>query len=198
MKKNNFIIFGVILFLVTASTVFTIISFKKELAKKHLPVYGQIKDFILTDSNGNDFGLKHLKDKVWIADFMFTTCGDICPIMTKNMSSLFRSFDLEKDIEFVSITVNPENDTQKVLGDYAQKYKADTSQWHFLTGKREDIKKISIESFKIGSIKDPIFHSSKFVLVDKHGIIRGYYEGTEDKEVSKLFKDAAKLLKNGW
>ncbi len=198
MKKNNFIIFGVILFLVTASTVFTIISFKKELAKKHLPVYGQIKNFSLIDTQGRAFGLKNLKNKVWIADFIFTTCGSICPVMTKNMASLFRSFDLEKDLEFVSITVNPENDSAEVLARYAKEYEADTAQWHFLTGSRDDIKKLSIESFKIGSIKDPIFHSSKFVLVDKHGIIRGYYEGTDNKEISKLFRDAAKLLKNGW
>ncbi len=175
--------------------VMTVYFFNQELNKRHLPVLSSVGEFKLLDSNGQEFGLSNLKSKIWIADFFFTTCSDICPMMTKNMATLYRSFLLEKDVAFVSFTVNPEYDSAGVLSQYAQKFNADTSKWHFLTGPRGMIQDIAVKSFKLGDIHEPVFHSSYFVLVDRKGQIRGYYGGMKKEELPRLFKDLAYLIK---
>ena len=173
---------------------FAVYSFKKEFPGKTLPVLGQVRDFTLTDVNGEGFGLKKLLGRVWVANFFFTTCSDICPIMNKNMAALTRSFELVRAVDFVSISVNPEHDSPTVLKQYAEKYQA-TKRWHFLTGSRDVITDLAVKSFNLGDIKEPVFHSAYFSLVDRYGNIRGYYDGTKTEGLNRLFKDAAKLLK---
>jgi len=174
---------------------FMVYLFKLEAKPKDLPVIGQVANFTLFDSNSDEFTLNHLKGKVWLANFIFTTCSDICPIMSKNIASLHRSYVLENGVEMVSISVNPEYDTPEVMASYAEKFNAKTGKWHFLTGPREQIKKLSLNSFKIGSIDEPIFHSAYFALVDRYANIRGYYDGTKKEDIEVLFKDIAQLLR---
>jgi len=149
----------------------------------------------LTDAKGGLFSSDTLKGKVWVADFIFTTCQGPCPIMSKNMASLHRSYVLENDVRMVSFSVNPEYDSPIVLDKYAERYKANQDKWYFLTGDRSVLEKIIIEGFKVGSIEEPMFHSTRFVLVDKRGRIRGFYDGTKDAEIKNLFKDIAQLKK---
>ena len=158
-----------------------------------LPVYGRVGQFQLTDAQGQPFDSARLNNKVWVTAFFFTTCSDICPMLTKHLKSLQEMFKEYPDVELVSISVNPEQDTPQALSTYAQKYGADTTRWHFLTGSREDITKVSVQGFKIGSVDEPIFHSASFVLVDRQGNIRGYYDGTNKDEVKKLSEDLLKL-----
>jgi protein SCO1/2 len=186
----GFVILSVSLFL-TASTYF----FLQATRNIALPVYGQVMDFRLKDVNGKELGLADLNHKVWVANFFFTTCSNICPMMTKNMAALHRSYKLVDDVAFVSVTVNPENDNTEALAQYAKKYEADTAKWHFLTGSREAITELMVKSFKLSSLKDPIFHSSSFVLVDRKGQIRGYYDGTSTEEVQQLSRNIAAVLK---
>ena len=160
-----------------------------------LPVLGQIADFHLLNSDGKIVSLKDLKDKVWVADFIFTTCGGICPTMTANMAQLHRSYVLADDVRLVSISVNPENDTPELLKTYAKKFKANTGRWLFLTGPLADIQKLVVGSFKLGKIDEPVFHSSYFTLVDREGRIRGYYDGMDKEKLARLFKDIATLLR---
>lgn len=184
-------------FVLTALTLFcffAIFFFHQELNRPKLSILGQIQPFTLTTSEGKKITLNDLKGRVWVANFFFTTCSDICPMMSKQMASLNRSFELDPRIALVSFTVNPENDTPQVLKAYAEKYKA-KKNWYFLTGDRQDISRIAVQSFKLGDIKEPIFHSPSFTLVDKNGYIRGYYDGTKQEEVNKLFKDAGTVLK---
>ncbi len=169
--------------------------FKIETKPRVLPIAGEVPDFVLKDSQGEPFTSQQLKGKIWVADFIFTTCGGICPLMTKNMAQLHRSFLGLKNISLVSISVNPEQDTPEALKAYALKFNADTSQWHFLTGTRESIQHIATQGFKLGSVKEPVFHSAQFVLVDKDFKIRGYYEGTVPAQIAQLFKDIAQLMK---
>jgi len=173
---------------------YSVFLFTKELEQPNLPVLGQVYDFHLTDEQGAAFSLNNLSGDIWVANFFFTTCGDICPIMSKNMAALHRSFALMDGFAQVSITVNPEFDSSQVLKGYAKTYKANTGKWHFLTGSRDQIKELAIKSFKLGSIEEPVFHSAKFALVDRRGLIRGYYDGVQPGEVSQLFKDISKLL----
>ena len=152
-------------------------------------MYGTVADFLLKDQNGRDVSLAALKGKVWVADLIFTTCGGVCPMMSKNMSALHQNFARFKDVCMVSISVNPENDSPQVLNTYARKYKVQGDQWIFLTGPRADIQKLAVESFKMGDMKEIIFHSALFVLVDRKGQIRGYYDGTDKERLKQLSKD---------
>lgn len=154
-----------------------------------LPVYGTVGDFKLKDQDNKDLTLNDLKGKVWVADFIFTTCGSICPMMTAHMSGLSKAFAGLKDVRMVSISVNPENDTPATLKIYAQKYGAQANRWSFLSGPRADIQTLIVGSFKIGDMKEIIFHSPMFVLVDRKGQIRGYYDSTEEERLKQLFKD---------
>src|SRR6185295_13712848 len=104
MKKTKLTIIGVIALAVLLSATFTVYSFVNEVKREKLPILGQVYNFSLMNEKGEPYELNTLKGKVWIADFFFTTCSDICPIMTKNMASLNRSFEAVKDIRLVSIT----------------------------------------------------------------------------------------------
>lgn len=192
--KNKWIVVTVLI-LCTLFVGFLFTSFQKEFRREKLPVLGSVKPFTLVDINNQEFKSSRLEGKVWVASFLFTTCSDICPIMSKHLASLGRSFDLEPGIRIVSFSVNPEVDTPERLKQYAQQYNANTNKWFFLTGPREVLKDIALNSFKLGSIEEPIFHSAYFALVDRYGVIRGYYDGTKQEEVNTLFKTSAKLLK---
>ena len=169
--------------------------FWRESRPRELLTLGTIANAKFTTSDRQEFELSQLKGKVWVADFIFTTCGGICPIMSKNMAQLHRSYVLLDDVRMVSISVNPEQDTPEVLQEYAKRYKADTARWLFLTAPREVIQDLAVHSFKMGSIDEPIFHSSKFVLVDREMKIRGYYDGTTAGDIARLYTDVASLLK---
>ena len=195
MLFKNVRIVLIVTLAVLLSFTFGYYLFTQETKKKNLPVLGQVYDFQLTDAQGDAFSLKELKGKIWTANFFFTTCAGICPVMTKNMASLHRSFELLDNVNHVSITVNPEFDSTEILAKYALKYNANQSKWHFLTGSRSQVKELAIKSFKLGSIEEPVFHSSKFALVDQNGFIRGYYDGVQSGEVSQLFQDISILLK---
>ncbi len=160
-----------------------------------LPIIGSIPEFEFIDSEGRDIGLTNLKGKVWVADFIFTTCTMACPIMTGNMNTIHKKYKKNDDLRLVSISVYPEYDTPEVLKKYASQYKADTDTWHFLTGNESTVKEVIKDGFKIGDYEDIIFHSEKFALVDKNGMIRAYYNGMKTEEMKKLKKDIDNLLK---
>jgi len=159
-----------------------------------LPVLGDVLPFSLVNQHSKDIGLEDLLGYVWVADFIFTTCSGPCPIMSEQMAQLHRSYQLDDRVRMVSISVNPENDTPDVLKKYADKYNADDQRWYFLTGDREEIHHLSYKGFKVGSVDEPVFHSTSMILVDESGQIRGYYDGTDQEKVRELFFDIAKLL----
>lgn len=158
------------------------------------PVMGKVLDFELIDSNNSAFQKKSLDNKVWVADFIFTSCGGVCPRMSAKMAEVYRSYDMETDVHFVSISVDPDTDTPERLQEYAKRYNAKSDQWHFLTGKYDDIRDIAVNSFKVGKIDEPIFHSQRFILVDQNSNIRGYYEYNDKESMKKLFHDIALVL----
>jgi len=160
-----------------------------------LPIIGQVPDFSLVNSRNEISTRKKLEGKIWIADFIFTTCAGPCPIMSTKMAEINEHFLSQNDINLVSISVNPEYDTPEVLSQYAQKYTSDTYKWQFLTGDYDQIQEIIVNGFKIGDTDEIVFHSTKFALVDRLSRIRGYYGGLETEEIDRLKKDILLLLK---
>ena len=165
-------------------------------SKEPLPVIGQAPSFSLTNSEGKTFDQSLMQGKVWVADFFFSSCAGPCPTMAANMGSLARRFRKHPNVQFVSFSVDPETDNPEVLRKYAAKLNADTSRWHFLTGPNEAIGKlVDVEGFKLGSSESILAHSTRFVLVDSQGQIRGYYEGIEEAGVHTLARDIVRLQK---
>jgi protein SCO1/2 len=189
-QKIRFIIYGIVAVLLLVTFLF-----KESSILDDLPISGSVPDFEFTDSNGETITNEDMEGKVWVADFIFTTCTMACPIMTGNMNIIHKSFKDDNNVRIISISVYPEYDTPEVLKEYASRYNANTDRWHFLTGPEESVKNIIKTGFKIGDYEDIIFHSEKFALVDVRGNIRGYYSGMETEDMSKLKKDIKKLLR---
>tara|TARA_B100000929_G_scaffold15103_1_gene12126 strand:+ start:22 stop:603 length:582 start_codon:yes stop_codon:yes gene_type:complete len=189
-QKTRFIIYGIVAVLLVI-TYFT----KEPNSNSGLPVLGTIPEFYFTDSQGKEISRLDLDGKVWVADFIFTTCTMACPVLTGNMNLIHKAFKNNDNIRIVSISVYPEYDTPQVLSDYASQYDANTNRWHFLTGPEENVQDVIKNGFKMGDYEDIIFHSEKFALVDQKNRLRGYYNGMQTDDVTRLKKDMEKLLK---
>jgi protein SCO1 len=139
--------------------------------------------------------------KVWIADFFFTTCPTICPTMTKNLKWLNEETDdLKEQVQFLSITINPNHDQPSVLKKYKNHHKIEATNWSFLTGEEAFTHQLGIDHFQIFAGQDAAAaggyaHSGAFTLIDKEGYVRGVYLGTEIEHVEQLEKDLRKLLR---
>ena len=161
-------------------------------------VYHTIADFKLIDQNGHIITNDTFKNRIYVADFFFCTCPGICPQMTKNMKRLQDDFRGVKWVKFLSHTVNPEHDSVAVLKKYAQKFGVTDSTWHLVTGDKQQLYDLSMRSYFLAAQDDGgidnFDHSEKFVLVDNHRIIRGYYVGTDTTEINRLRKDIINLL----
>ena len=189
----------------TTATLAVIITAARlpRMGSKDLPVYGTIPDFQLTEKDGSIVGLKDLKGKIWVADFIFTRCSGICPMMSSHMKLLQNEFKDRTDIALVSFSVDPEHDTPAALKEYARRFSADSKQWLFLTGDKTKLHELSQQHFHLGVSNIPaaertapdqtVEHSSKFVLVDTTGRIRGYYSSEEPDFQSQLLHDIRRL-----
>lgn len=160
----------------------------------------EIADFEFTTQDNEKLGLNDLEGKWWVADFVFTKCTTVCLPMTSNMSQLQDLLDEEgMDVQLVTFTVDPENDTPEVLKKYAESYDADLSNWSFLTGyDYETIKELSVGSFRSEVQENPgsdqITHGVRFFLVNPDGeVIKNYY-GIDMKEVETIVDDLKKVL----
>jgi protein SCO1/2 len=157
-----------------------------------------VPDFSLIDQTGSSVTLADLKGKVWVADFIFTNCGGTCPMMTDKMRLLQQK--LPAEVRMVSITVDPDRDTPKALAAYAAEHGATRDRWLFLTGDKQSLYDLCVKGFKLpldasgGTQVEPIAHSTRFVLVDQQGEIRGYYTGTEEEDLTRLTSESKSLL----
>jgi protein SCO1 len=167
----------------------TLLLFLPGCAKKPLPVMGEIPQFELTNQQGHNFDRTQLDGRVWVADFIFTNCESSCPRMSSKMHQLQGATD--REVQLVSFSVDPERDTPPALTEYGKKYSADPSRWTFLTGNPKVLDMLDHDAFKLGNLN--MDHSTRFVLIDKKGRVRGYYGLFDGDPVSKLAKDAARL-----
>jgi protein SCO1/2 len=214
-----------ILFLIVFFIVGVTISYQylKPSEKKKLPVinpidiseemvdpellrvgYGhKIGDFSFLDQNGKTITQKDVKGKIFVAEYFFTTCQTICPIMNKQMQRVHEAYRGNDQVNILSFTVNPEIDTVEQMKRYADEHKANAEKWHFLTGEKDKLYELARKSFfvlkpaesqNLGDVGSDFIHTNNFVLVDQKMRIRGYYDGTNKKEVDRLIKDIDLLL----
>ena len=167
----------------------------------HVAKYHKISDFKLTNQNGKEITQANYKDKIYVADFFFTTCQDICPVMTKNMYQLQEELKNDNEILLLSHTVIPEVDTVEQLKEYAIENKVDDSKWNLVTGDKKQIYELARKSYL--AVEDSNFnefdmiHTENFMLIDKEKQIRGFYDGTNSEEINRLLKDI-EILKQSY
>jgi protein SCO1 len=171
----------------------------QQLTNRTLSSYGVVPPFELVNQDAQPFGSEQLAGRIWIADFIFTSCPGPCPIISTRMSELQKPLE-KTDIHFVSFTVDPEKDTPEVLRAYAEKLHAQPKRWDFLTGSRDAIYALSRDGFKLavadGSEETGVpVHSTRVALVDRKGTIRGYYDAMAPDAVTKLLADANHLFR---
>ncbi|AWW33085.1 SCO family protein [Echinicola strongylocentroti] len=165
-------------------------------------LYHTIAPFSFTDQDGATITNSDVKGKVYVADFFFTSCPTICPIMKTQMLRVYDAFKDNPDFQILSHSIDPTHDTVAVLKDYSVKLGIeDASTWHFLTGDQEKIFEIGQTSYLATAMEDKnepggFLHSGAFILIDREGHIRGVYDGTKEDQVDELMKDIPKLLHN--
>ncbi len=153
-----------------------------------------VADFSLTNQLGNNITQKDLDGKYYVADFFFTQCPTICPVMSGNMYKVQEALKDEEDFMILSHSVTPEADSVSVLFEYAERYEADHRRWWFLTGPKPEIYRLARKSYFAvltegdGGLQDFV-HTENFVLVDKERRLRGFYDGTRQTEIDRLIAD---------
>ena len=160
--------------------------------------YHRIADFSLTNQNGEIITQKDYEDKIYVADFFFTTCQTICPMMTKNMNEIQMAFIADNDVKILSHTVTPDIDTVAQLKRYAKEKGVNASKWNLVTGDKKQIYELARKSYL--AVKDigdggpfDMIHTENFILIDKERQIRGFYDGTDMKEIERLIDDIKTL-----
>ncbi len=164
-----------------------------------LPKHWTLPEFALTERSGQTVHLSDLAGKVWVADFFYTTCPGPCPMLTSRFSDVQKALGAEPEVRLVSISVDPEKDTTEVLKAYAERFKAG-ERWLFLTGRKDNVFSLARDGFKLPVAEAtvegaPIIHTTRLILVDKAGNVRGFYEGATEVGVQEVIRDIRRLLK---
>ncbi len=208
-KKANYTYVGVS-FIILIFGIWAIPKIVANYGETKMPTIGVVPDFSFTNQNGQAITNETYDGKVYVVEFFFTTCPDICPIMNRNMVKVQNEFYGNPDVGIASFTINPKYDTPEVLKQYALNYKVTNPNWHMLTGDKDAIYTLANEGFHIfaGTVleeEESFEHSGMFALIDKEGNIRSridengnpliYYDGLEDKAIKMLIEDISVLLK---
>lgn len=168
-----------------------------------LPVMGnsdhRIKSFSFTDQNGHSFTDADVTGKVYVAEYFFTTCKSICPIMNGELEKLAEDFKTDDRVLFLSHTVDPETDNVGAMKAYADAHHAGDKHWFFLTGPKKALYELARDSYLLDAHEgdggeDDFIHTQNVALVDKERQIRGFYDATKPDEMVKLKADILKLL----
>jgi protein SCO1 len=181
----------------------TRLAFEQTDSSHGVKQYGSVPEFTLTERDGSVVSLQQLRGKIWVADFIYTSCTDTCPLQSAIMAKLQKEYATNPDFQLVSFTVDPERDTPQALTTYAAKFEADGKRWYFLTGPRERIVRLVEDGFHLAvttfsndaDSAGVIGHSPRFVLMDKDARIRGYYDSRESEALVRLKNDIESLVK---
>jgi protein SCO1/2 len=201
MSKKSWVYIGFFTVLVVIF-YFVLTALIPDFGKKKLPVISYVQPFSFTNQDGKQVTDKDVAGKVYVAEFFFTTCKGICPMMNNNMKKVYEKYKNENNFLILSHTSDPEIDSPPVLKHYADSMKVSTSNWIFLTGRKDSLYRMARGSYVIDNpdnnlvdIKDQFLHSQNWALVDKKGDVRKIYDGLKGQEVNELMADIEKLLK---
>ncbi len=165
------------------------------LRRSSLPVFYAVPEFDLIAQDGQAFHSKVLRGKIWVADFIYTTCPGPCPRMTSQMREVQDAILKMPDVKLVSFTVDPARDLPEVLAAYAKMHGASPAHWYFLTGSPATLQKLDKEVFKLGDLNAALEHSTRFVLVDRQSRIRGYYDTADSSAIRRVIEDTYTLAR---
>jgi len=166
----------------------------KSLTRTKIEKHHSVPAFSFINQNGQTVTEEAVKGKVYVCDFFFTTCQSICPIMSNELERVYKEFKTKDDFLILSHTVNPETDSVAQLKEYAQKHGVSDLHWLFLTGDKKRLYEIARKGYLLNAEEgdggeDDFIHTQNFALIDKERCIRGFYDGTDSAEVSRLIKD---------
>jgi len=210
MKKKNYSYIG-ISFIILVFGIWVVVQMQDRYGRGKLETIGtkSVPSFSFTNQNGENITNSDFDGKVYVVEFFFTSCPDICPVMNENMLKIQKEYFGNPDVGIASFTIDPTHDTPEVLKAYAETHGISKKQWHLLTGEKEAIFKLANEGFNLYVGESPqeiggFEHSGFFALVDKDGKIRSrkdengnpiiYYDGLDAKQVQMLKEDIKKLL----
>jgi protein SCO1/2 len=200
---------GLLLLLMCLALAFVSAGLNRRVAQgRHLPVYSEIQDFNLTNQNGAAISLADLRGHVWISDIIFSRCPGPCLRMSRQMQELQTSLSPRSRTRLVSLTTDPDFDSPPVLVEYGRRFQADTNRWMFLTGTKAQLGGLAMGGLKLSAVgkspaeresaDDLFIHSTRFVIIDKRGRLRGVFdtggEGVDwQAEKRKILVAAAQL-----
>ncbi|MEO6305451.1 MAG: SCO family protein [Bacteroidia bacterium] len=172
----------------------------KNALKINDTTYHSIPDFEFIDQFNQKVTQQSLKNKIYVTEYFFTTCGSICPIMNTNLERVYKEFKNEPSFMIVSHTVDPETDSVNVLMEYARKHGVTDKKWLFLTGPKPKLYDIARKGYLLNAEEgkgdeDDFIHTQNFALIDKEKHIRGFYDGTDSLEINRLVQEIKLLLK---
>lgn len=161
-------------------------------------LYHTIAPFQFVDQDSATITNATFKDKIYVADFFFTSCRTICPIMKTQMHRVYEATENLPDVVLLSHSIDPEYDTVALLHDFARRLGVESKRWHFVTGVKDSIYKIAQTSYFATAMQDKTepdgyIHSGAFLLIDKQSRIRGKYDGTKEEDVNRLIADIKRL-----
>ncbi|MBC7696034.1 MAG: SCO family protein [Burkholderiales bacterium] len=172
---------------------------QKNSSKKGDTIFHTVKPFCFTNQYGEKVTEETIKEKIYVVDFFFTTCQSICPIMSDELERVYKQFSSRQDVLILSHTVAPEEDSVNVLMNYAKLHGVKNKQWLFLTGDKKHLYEMARQSYLLNAEvgnggEEDFIHTQNFALVDKERHLRGFYDGTDSLEVSRLIIDINLLL----
>ena len=200
--KRKTIIYIVFFMVLVVGFYVTMSQLVPGFGKSKLEPIGRVLPFAFTNQDGKTVTENDISGKVFVAEYFFTTCKNICPVMNGNMKTVYDRFKNEKDFLILSHTSFPEIDSVNVLRKYADSLQVNTQKWIFLTGRKDSLYKQARYSYKIDDpnnnvidISQDFIHSQFFSLVDRKGVVRNIYDGLKPSEVEKMMNEIELLLK---
>lgn len=216
-KRTEWLVWGGLILTVGAITVAFFLSQLQQRAGRgqKLPILFSVPDFTLTNQNAQAISLAALRGQVWVADVIFTRCPGPCATMARHFAELQAALPARQPIKLISLTSDPEFDTPTILKQYAERFGADSNRWWFLTGDKAQIRRLAVNDFKFVVVErkpedrnvpeDLFLHSTWFVLVDRHGRVRGwtnqegslkaYYDSENPEERAQILSGIKRLLR---
>jgi protein SCO1 len=203
-RPFRLLIWGTLPLLLFAMIATLWLYFHQEVDARDIALNYPLPEFVLTNQDNHRMSLADLRGQVWVGDIVFTRCAGPCPIMTGKLSGLQKDLFKGDAVKFVTLTTDPEFDSPEMMKRFGERFNADFKKWYFLTGDKKQIARLAVDGMKLVAIEkspqerendaDLFIHSTRFVVVDKNGIVRASFDSTEPETPAKLVKAVHQLL----